>query len=292
MHFTYEENFDASSLKQGDVLEKTDQLNELLARYHSHYTNPEYTHFQVLTQSCDLVRRGSENKCSARYITLAAVRSLDTVIERAILAEADKKVDVGGKLFCSDAHKDRLAFSISSLLNNNSKDHFYLHAVPGNKLVNDSCTFLHLSIAIRAHEHYDLCLNAKIIELKESFRAKLGWMVGNIYSRVGTEDFVPSAISTSSGFKEYIDELLLKYIGWVPRKAFAAFKQSANEGEANTFDELFEKAAEKLKKKQDERIDGFASQLKQQGGLSSEQFRLIKEYLQSEKGRRYISKPE
>jgi len=33
-----------------------------------------------------------------------------------------------------------------------------------------------------------------------SFRAKLGWMVGNLYSRVGTEDYVPGALPCSSDF--------------------------------------------------------------------------------------------
>ena len=288
MHFTYEPDLDASTLKQGDVLEKTPQLNELLARYHSHYTSPEYTHFQVLTQSCDLVKRGSGN-CSARYITIAAIRSFDTVVERAIISEAKKNVEVEGKLFCSDSHKDRLAFTISTLLNNNAKEFFYLHAAPEHKLTNHSSTFLHLSVAIKADEHYELCLGAKILELKENFRAKLGWMVGNIYSRVGTEDFVPGAISNKKDFTKYIDEVLEKHIGWVPSSAFGEFKKNATDGNGLTFDEIYTNTKQKLKENRDNKINSFASQLKSEGRLSQEQVESIKRFLNTQRGGRFIS---
>lgn len=288
MHFTYEPDLDTSTLKQGDVLEKTPQLNELLAKYHSHYTSPEYTHFQVLTQSCDLVKRGSGN-CSARYITIAAVRSFDTVVERAILSEAKKNVEVEGKLFCSDSHKDRLAFTISTFLNNNAKEFFYLHAAPDNKLSDHSSTFLHLSIAIKADKLYDLCLKAKVLELKENFRAKLGWMVGNIYSRVGTEDFAPGLLPTKHDFDEYIDEVLEKHIGWVPSKAFGEFKKNAADGNGLTLEEIYTYTEQKLKEEHENKINSFASQLKSEGSLSKEQVNSIRQFLSTQRGKRFIS---
>ena len=48
--------------------------------------------------------------------------------------------------------------------------------------------FLQLSVALKV-EHYDLCLDAKIAELKEPFQAKLGYRVGHMYSRVGTAEW-------------------------------------------------------------------------------------------------------
>lgn len=287
MHFTYEPDVDVTTLKQGDLLAKTEQLNKLLTKYHSHYVNPEYTHFQILTQSCDLVKRGSSG-CSARYITIAAVRSLDTVIERAITAEAQKQIEIDGKLFCSDAHKSRLASTISSLLNNNAKDFFYLHSVPEKGLATDSCTFLHLSIAIKADEHYGLCLNAKTIELKENFRAKLGWLVGNIYSRVGTEDFVPGALPNKDEFKEHIDSILKKHIAWIPTQYFSEFKAKAKESENPKFEEIYEKTLQVLKEKKENRINSLAAQLKREGELSDEQHKQIKAFLNSARGSRFI----
>ena len=49
--------------------------------------------------------------------------------------------------------------------------------------------YLKVSIALKSNEHYDKCLNAKKIELTDEFKAKLGWLVGNMYSRVGTADW-------------------------------------------------------------------------------------------------------
>jgi hypothetical protein len=56
-------------------------------------------------------------------------------------------------------------------------------------LPGDCCAILNLSIAIKTPEHYDKCLEAKILELESSFQAKLGWLVGQLYSRVGTQDW-------------------------------------------------------------------------------------------------------
>ncbi len=49
--------------------------------------------------------------------------------------------------------------------------------------------YLKVSIALKSGEHYDECLKAKKIELADEFKAKLGWLVGNMYSRVGTTDW-------------------------------------------------------------------------------------------------------
>jgi len=75
MHFTYNEGADKEKLKQGDVLRKTARLQEILEEVHPHYNCEEYKYFQVLTQSCDLVRRDQDGSCNSRYITLAAVRT-------------------------------------------------------------------------------------------------------------------------------------------------------------------------------------------------------------------------
>ena len=49
--------------------------------------------------------------------------------------------------------------------------------------------YLKVSIALKSQEHYDKCLAAKKLELSDEFKAKLGWLVGNMYSRVGTADW-------------------------------------------------------------------------------------------------------
>lgn len=224
LHFTYKDP-DRSSLKQGDILKKTPELLALINMVHPHYANDDYLYFQVLTQSCDLVRRNGEN-CKTRYITLAAVRSLDLVISR-VLEKFKEKIDFEGKLFCSDMHKRMLEDFVNKLLNNNDTNHFFLQAATEHELDRDCCTQLHLSISIRAYEHYDVCLTSKILELQENFRAKLGWLVGNLYSRVGTDDYVPSAIPDQEQYKEYVNNLLDGYVAWLPSADFSQFKKQA-----------------------------------------------------------------
>jgi hypothetical protein len=224
LHFTYRDP-DRSSLKQGDILKKTPELLALISEVHPHYANDDYLYFQVLTQSCDLVRRNGE-KCKTRYITLAAVRSLDLVISR-VLEKITETIEFEGKLFCSDVHKRMLEDFVNKLLNNNDTNHFFLQAETEHELDRHCCTQLHLSISIRAYEHYDVCLNGKILELQENFRAKLGWLVGNLYSRVGTEDYVPSAIPDQEQYKEYVNNLLNGYVAWLPSADFSQFKKQA-----------------------------------------------------------------
>lgn len=229
MHFTYSSP-DLDNLQQGDVLKKTPELLNLIREIHPHYANDSYLYFQVLTQSCDLVRRKG-GICKSRYITLAAVRSLDFVIKRAIEKFSDRLV-LDGKILCSNSYKNQLQDFINKLFNNNDTNHFFLNAEPDLGFLEDCCTHLHLSISIRAYEHYEVCLKSKVLELEENFRAKLGWLVGNLYSRVGTEDYVPTKIPTQKEFEKFIDEKMNSHVGWIPKDDFQEFKNLSAGGES------------------------------------------------------------
>lgn len=204
-HFTYEEKVNKTELRQGDLLHKTEEIKRLLEEIHPHYVKDDYKFFLVLTQSCDLVKRG-EKGCSARYITLAAVRSLETALQRE--AERFQKTPVHRKgRICPTSKRDALYSFLARLLNNNDSAYFFLYEDAPLGLSETCCAFLRLSIAVRAKEHYEKCLEAKFLELKESFRAKLGWLAGNLYSRVGTEDWTP-VNKAAADFKAMIEEIL------------------------------------------------------------------------------------
>ncbi len=288
MHFTYNKTPDITTLKQGDILEKTEELNKLLEEYHSHYTKPEYTHFQILTQTCDLVRRDSQNKCAARYITLAAIRNLDTVIQRAISDNVKRTIEIDGDLYCSQKHREKLAQYLSKIFNNNSKEYFFLRSSPAETLLEDSCTFLYLSIAIKADEHYGLCLKAKRLELKENFRAKLGWTVGNLYSRVGTEDYVPGALPDKSSFDNFINETLERNIAWVRTDLYTDFADAFSPGK--TFDDVYTDAEKNIEERKSKQIRTVADKLKKAGKLSDPQLDDIVKFLASKTGWKIISK--
>jgi hypothetical protein len=187
MHFTYESN-PKEHLCQGDILQRTKEVDQLLKDVHPHYCNaPGYDFFLVLTQSCDLVRRDGE-QCKSRYISIAAIRPLAKVLERELEKQFEEPVE-GHARFASHDRKEKMFQFMERLLNNNEPDYFYLHRAPEFGLNDDYCAFLKLSIAIKAEFHYETLSAARILQLTQNFQHKLGYLVGNIYSRIGTDDW-------------------------------------------------------------------------------------------------------
>ncbi len=200
----------SGDLQQGDVLKRTDGLKGILQQFHQYYaTKVDYTHFLVLTQSCDLLRRQGA-PCKARYITLAAVRPLSLVVAREIAKFQKNEVSVTANV-CSVRVRDKVHAFVETLLNNNDPEYFYLHPDPTRGLPTASCAFLGLSVSIKTSLHYAVCAEARILSLTEIFQAKLGWLVGTMYSRVGTEDWPPGP-----EFSQRIDKILEESCQWVP----------------------------------------------------------------------------
>ncbi len=223
-HFTYHKT-KGDHLAQGDLLAKTEALQKLLEEVHAHYTKDDYTYFLVLTQSCDLVRR--KETCKARYITLAAVRPLALVVKREL--EKHQQPFARKANVCGERYKSKMMQFVERILNNNETDFFYLNAEPTFGLSEPSCAFLRLPISIRAYQHYDLCLAARKLSLTDVFQAKLGWLIGNLYSRVGTDDWVPDH-ATQEDFQKRINDLLNESCQWVnDEKLEIAAKNAAPE---------------------------------------------------------------
>jgi hypothetical protein len=248
MHVTYDARLCATELMQGDVLARNPALDELLKLVHPHYfQHQKNRYFMVLTQSCDLVLRDGA-ACKAPYITLAPVRSLDLVVERHLAhmptAEVKSELPVlGGK------SKSKASEFLQRLFNNNEPGYFFLDS-EDTPLESDSVAFLNLSIAIKADLHFQTCLQAKILQLDATFQAKLGWLVGQMYSRVGTLDWEPSEL------RKKVNRVLQEAAIWVDdgklaslEAAFEAFAQ-ANPGSPMPQTEISKAIAKVPSKKQ------------------------------------------
>ena len=187
VHFTYKENPDMSSLCQGDLLRITDDIKDVLREVHPYFLNEQYKYFMVLTQSCDLVRRNNF-KCKTPYITLAAVRTFDDFFEKRLISDncAQK---VNGYLLMDSKQRERAYQLLERVYNNTEPDYFFLYKDETVQLSESMVASLKVSIALKSELHYEQCLSAKTLELSDEFKAKLGWLVGNIYSRVGTTDW-------------------------------------------------------------------------------------------------------
>lgn len=189
MHFTYAEQPDVTQLKQGDVVAKTDAIAALLDEHYPYWVqNEDYTHLMVLTQTCDLIRRDGK-PCRAQHISVAAVKPVEKAI--CLQVERYQRGDFArhGNV-CPLGKRDDFIRFLQRLMNNNEGDYFYLHRDVGAGFPQSSCAFLRISVAFQT-QHYDRLCEGKLLELTESFQAKLGWLVGTIYSRVGTGDWVP-----------------------------------------------------------------------------------------------------
>ncbi len=197
MHFTYDRNPCKTELMQGDVLGRIPEINGLLKEVHPHfYSEQKNRFFMVLTQSCDLVRR-ADGLCKAPYITLAPVRSLDLVVERHLTQIPAAKVDAELPVFGAKA-KSKASEFLQRLFNNNEPGYFFLDS-EDTPLNHDCVAFLNLSIAIKAGLHLETCLKAKVLQLDATFQAKLGWLVGQMYSRVGTLDWEQGKLTKKVG---------------------------------------------------------------------------------------------
>ncbi|KAB2911414.1 MAG: hypothetical protein F9K29_22585 [Hyphomicrobiaceae bacterium] len=230
MHFTYAEDPGSEDLQQGDVLKRTPDLDAIVRQYHPYYgEKKDYTHFLVITQSCDLVRRNGK-PCDCPYINLSVVRPLHAVLEReAAMYQRNPLLRRAGAV--SKKNRGRIHSFVERLLNNNEKEYFYLHEEPQVGLYS-SCAFLRLSIAIRSNEHYEVCHAARVATLSSEFRPKLGWLLGNIYSRVGTEDWESSAL------EKEISTILDGTLRWFDEEKIKATKLTEEEIDSLTPEEI------------------------------------------------------
>ncbi|MBT9597049.1 MAG: hypothetical protein IV094_13790 [Vitreoscilla sp.] len=221
MPITYATEFSCVELRQGDVLRRTAELDAVLAAVHPHYNDRKYQCFMVLTQSCDLAIHPPATTCKSRYITVAPVRPLDVAVARFLKQQASARVRAELPVY-SDKAKTKAAEFLHRVFNNNETAYFYLDS-ENTELEADSVACLNLSVALRASEHYGACLAAKFLELTETFQAKLGWLVGQMYSRVGTKDMEPAVVRAKA--KATLDGVAV----FVPDKKIAVIEAAYDE---------------------------------------------------------------
>lgn len=211
------------SLQQGDILIRSELLKETLRQAHHYYAEaPDYTHFMVLTQSCDLVRRGTRRKTNAPYITLAAIRPFEALTERIFAKHAYPDVDFPIKL-CDKAAEERARNALERLIHNTENAYFFIPKNSHPRIVSDLCVFLQLSVSLKV-THYDACLSSKIAQLSNIFQAKVGWLTGNVYSRVGTPDIEEEDPNPNLIKQQIYDEALYQHTAWLSPHQLADLK--------------------------------------------------------------------
>lgn len=217
-----ETNWDA--LYQGDILSKTDDLRAALEEAHSYYAEAEdYSHFMVLTQSCDLVAHG-KRKPRSRYISLSAVRPLGIVIDRLI---EKHRFEFEFPLSICEKEKELLVYQYLERLLHNTEDGFFFLKGGGHpNIQNDLCAFLPLSVALRI-SHYKTCVISKVAQLDNIFQAKVGSLTGNLYSRIGTPDFEEFEADPDAFKNEFFQDSIYGRTAWLTPAQLRRLKQLA-----------------------------------------------------------------
>lgn len=224
-HWTYEKIKEESvPLAQGDVLWPKIELRRLFEKVHPHFCDPKYIAFIITTQSCDLVRRNGK-PCKADYINLSVVRDLESCLSQFfdnVCEQVTPRVYLKGS-------KVEAYQLLARILNQNEQalGLFYLHPDTDTIGISDyAVALLRVSVALRSKEHYALLQKVRTGRLTGQFRNKLGWLVGNLYSRVGTPDWSDQ----EDGIKK-MDELINHLIDsdlytWVNRSLVNAAKKA------------------------------------------------------------------
>ena len=105
---------------------------------------------------------------------------------------------------------------------------FYLHAdFDSTGISADTVVLLRVTVSLRAREHYEIMQKSRRGRLSGEFRNKVGWLAGNLYSRVGTPDWSDQ----EDGLKRF-ESLIEGFLGsgkyeWVKE---SLVKSAENEG--------------------------------------------------------------
>jgi hypothetical protein len=214
VHWTYADSGPDGELEQGDILQPTDALKHILLAVHPHFTDDKYLAFLVTTQSCDLVVRGSLPK--AAYISIAAIRPLAHVIQKIF---RDFAVPTSNGVLPSSSKGEVRRF-LERLFNQNEQGAglFYLHKDADSGIGEPAVAFLRVTVALRA-DHYEPLLQARVGRLTSEFRAKLGWLIGNLYARPATRDW-----NENPEDKKAVDGLISQFISrgrWIDDEVIA-----------------------------------------------------------------------
>ncbi|MFH1117173.1 MAG: hypothetical protein V1792_24915 [Pseudomonadota bacterium] len=116
---------------------------------------------------------------------------------------------------CRQSARGDLNLFLQRLINNNVEEYFYLHSDADAGIIEHSCAYLRFCFGLDSSEYYNHLLENRTVGLTDPFANKLGWHMGWLYARVGTEDWVPDHVKQAE-FDRMIRKLLLSAYLWIP----------------------------------------------------------------------------
>ncbi len=212
-HFVYQ--VPEGGLKQGDIVDLRADSPVLAGIGLILCGDQRAGLFLILTQSCDLVQgriKGPIILAPTVPLTFLLNEQLRSFVKNDVL----QKARVG-----SHKHRERMQSFLRPLLNNTDSSYFYLHEETKFSISKSSCALLRRPFSVSA-DHYDELRDARRLSLSGVFQAKLGWLAGNLYSRVGTPDW---SDEKKNEFKSVLKATLDDLCDWVEPQKIAAFEK-------------------------------------------------------------------
>jgi hypothetical protein len=236
-HWTYGNFMEEDDLLQGDILTRTPELIGLFREIHPHFCHEKYLGFMVMSQSCDLVKRGEV--CSSPHINLAAIKPLSSILH-SLIGTVCEPVSPG---VFSEKQRNKANDLLARIFNQNEQKLglFYLFPEADIGLAEDSVVLLRICIAFRS-EHYDIFRQSRRGRLEMTFSNKLGWLMGNLYSRIGTKDWPKDSLQQK--INEHINGSSGDHLYWARENAIEHLKKEGFDFSAHSAME----AIDKLKK--------------------------------------------
>lgn len=154
----------------------------------------------VFSQSCDLYR-GAGRPGKSAFISVGFLYPFGQYIPAAGIdwskATLDWRMpgaDMQWTLYCPKALVSQISKQLSTLLQNNSDDLFFVSFT--DEPLEKRYFFLTLAQALTLRpSDYDSVLKNVTHELTTEFENKLGWKLADLYGRVGTTDYTPKNLS-------------------------------------------------------------------------------------------------
>ena len=157
------------------------------------------------TQSCDLVQY---KRPKVTHITFCVLEPVEKFVDKFSYIDKDQftirpddYIDSLSQKFYADIFSkeraiDILKETIKNFLQNNHPWAFFISLPIKSK---NSYYFANLTkILPLKMEHYESILNLAKYKLSEEFSGKLGWMLANLYGRVGTPEYSPQKLKEIS----------------------------------------------------------------------------------------------
>ncbi|MCX7048203.1 MAG: hypothetical protein NTX50_22305 [Candidatus Sumerlaeota bacterium] len=118
---------------------------------------------------------------------MSVIRSLEDLIASSLRNQFGY---LGPGIFKKEI-KERALMLIERVINQNEQNLglFYLHPDADAGISVRCVAVLRVSISVKANEHYRTLIAARVGRLQQAFQHRLGWMVGNLYSRVDVRDW-------------------------------------------------------------------------------------------------------